>query len=47
MAYSATYSSADLSAVSIDAIGAILAAAASLGTLIGLAILYGWLKKKL
>lgn len=47
MAYSATYTSADVSAISIDGIATIGATLASLATLIGLALLYGWFKRKI
>jgi hypothetical protein len=47
MAYAPTYVAADVSAISIDGIATIGAALASLATLIGLALLYGWFKKHL
>lgn len=46
MAYAPTYTASDVSAISIDTIATIGAALASLATLIGLALLYGWFKKR-
>lgn len=45
MGYNATYAATDTSAVAIDMIVGIGAAAVSLATLIGLVILFRWMKK--
>ena len=44
-AYSATYTGTDLGPIVIDALGAIGVIAVSLASIIGLVILYRWLKK--
>lgn len=44
--YTATYASTDLGPITIDTIAKIFAALVSLATLIGLALLYTWMKKK-
>ena len=46
MAYSATYNSADTSAITIDLIGTIIVALVAFGALIGLVALYRWFKKQ-
>lgn len=45
MAYNATYEASDLSAITVDVIANIFAAIAGLATLVGLVLLYGWMKK--
>jgi len=45
--YTAVYDSAETSEVSIDLIVGILAALVGFATLIGLILLFGWMKKKL
>lgn len=47
MAYNATYTSDDLSAVTVDGIVKIFVAIVSFATLVGLILLYGWLRKKM
>ncbi len=47
MAYTAEYEANDVSAVAIDGIVGIGVALVSLATLIGLVLLYGWLKKNM
>lgn len=47
MVYNESYVAADTSAVAIDLIVGVGAAAFSLVTLIGLAILYRWIKKSM
>jgi hypothetical protein len=46
MAYSASYSDADISSAAIDGVVKIIIAFASLATLVGLALVYGMLKKQ-
>ena len=47
MAYTPDYTSEDLSAVTIDGIVKIFVAIVSFATLVGLILLYGWLRKKM
>lgn len=46
MTYTATYDSADMDDIVIDAVGTIGVAIVGFATLIGLVLLYGWFKKK-
>ena len=46
MAYSNTYEGADISAIVIDIIGAVLVAIVGFGVLVGLVLLFKWFKKK-
>ena len=46
MAYSATYAAADTGKAVIDLVVTVFAAIASLGTLIGLVLLFKWMKGK-
>jgi hypothetical protein len=45
MVYTQVYNASDTSAAAIDLIVGILAAIASLGTLVGLVLLYKWMTK--
>ena len=45
--YTAVYDAGETSEVSIDLIITVLAGFVSLGTLIGLVLLFGWLKKRI
>lgn len=47
MAYNATYTADDVSSVTIDGIVKIAVAIVSLATLVGLVLLYGFLKKRM
>jgi len=47
MAYNATYTSDDLSTVTVDGIVKIFVAIVSFATLVGLILLYGWFRKKM
>lgn len=47
MAYTPDYSADDLSAVTIDGVVKVFVALVSFATLIGLILLYGWLRKKM
>jgi hypothetical protein len=47
MAYTPDYTADDLSSVTIDGIVKIFVAIVSFATLVGLILLYGWLKKKM
>lgn len=46
MAYTPTYDSTDLSAITIDGIASVFAVIVSLATLVGLVLLYNWMKKR-
>lgn len=45
--YTATYVASDVSPIAIDTIAKIFAALVSFATLIGLALLYTWAKKRI
>lgn len=45
MAYSATYTSGDLSAITIDGIANVFAGIVGFAALVGFILLYGWMKK--
>lgn len=47
MAYTPDYTADDLSAVTVDGIVKIFVAIVSFATLVGLILLYGWLRKRM
>lgn len=46
MAYNATYDSDDLGAVTVDGVASIFVAIVGLATLVGLVLLWNWMKKR-
>lgn len=46
MAYTPNYDGEDLSSITIDGVAKIIVVIASMATLVGLVLLYGWMKKQ-
>ena len=47
MAYDATYDSDDLGTITIDGIATIFVAIVGLATLVGLVLIYNWMRKRI